>query len=168
MVQSNLKWDSEVIHMISRANKTIWVLWKMKALGVETTTLVEYWKSEGRVHLEFACPVWHSSITKAQRQSLERSQRVAMAAMVGYWEPSLTFQLNALGLERLHKRRVDICHCFALSTATTSRHRDIFRQAPEAPLRKVKHSRKYVEPRARTAAYRNSAFPYLTRVLNQL
>ena len=168
LVQSNLKWDSQIMQMISRANKTIWVLRRMKALGVETTTLVQYWKSEGRVHLEFACPVWHASITKAQRQSLERSQRVAMAAMVGYWEPSLTLQLNTLGLERLDKRRVDICRRFALSTATTSRHRDIFTRAPEAPARKVKHSRKYIEPRARTAAYRNSAVPYLTRVLNQL
>ena len=99
LVQSNLKWDSQIMQMISRANKTIWVLRRMKALGVDTTTLVEYWKGEGRVHLEFACPVWHASITKAQKQSLEKSQRVAMAAMVGYWEPSLNVQLKALGLE---------------------------------------------------------------------
>ena len=103
----------------------------MRALGVETSTLVEFWKSEGQIHLEFACPVWHSSITKAQRQSLERSQQVAMAAMVGYWEPSLTHQLSVLGLERLDKRRVDICRCFALSTATTSRYTENFRNQQE-------------------------------------
>ena len=44
LVQSNLKWDSQIMQMISRANKTIWVLRRMKALGVDITTLVEYWR----------------------------------------------------------------------------------------------------------------------------
>ena len=44
LVQSNLKWDSQIMQMISRANKTIWVLRRMKALGIDITTLVEYWR----------------------------------------------------------------------------------------------------------------------------
>ena len=167
MVQSNLGWDSQINQMVGRANKTTWALRRMKSLGVDTQTLVEYWKAEGRVHLEFACPVWHSSITKAQRQSLERSQRVAMAAIVGFWEPSLTQQLQVLGLDRLDVRRETISRRFARSTATRSRHSDIFSLAPEAPERKAKHRLKYREPMARTAAYRKSAVPYLTRLLNQ-
>ena len=167
VVQSNLGWDSQINQMVGRANKTTWAIRRMKALGVDKQTLVEYWKAEGRVHLEFACPVWHSSINKAQRQSLERSQRVAMAAIVGFWEPSLTQQLQALSLERLEARRESISRRFATSTATRSRHSDIFSLGPEAPARKAKHSLKYREPRARTAAYRKSAVPYLTRLLNQ-
>ena len=64
-VQSNLRWDSQVLQMVTRASKTIWVLRRMKLLGVDKHTLVEYWKSEGRVHLEMGCPVWHSSLTMA-------------------------------------------------------------------------------------------------------
>ena len=167
MVQSNLGWDSQINQMVVRANKTTWALRRMKALQVDIETLVEYWKAEGRVHLEFACPVWHSSINKAQKQSLERSQRVAMAAIVGFWEPSMTQQLQALGLERLESRRTNNSHRFAASTATRSCHSDIFRLGSEAPERKAKHSLKYREPWARTAVYRKSAVPYLTRLLNQ-
>ena len=83
-VQSNLRWDEQVNQMVTRASKTCWVLRRMKALGVDKWTLVEYWKSEGRVHLEMACPVWHSSLTLAQSRSLKRCQRVAMVAIAGH------------------------------------------------------------------------------------
>ena len=126
----------------------------------------EFLVAEGRVHLEMGCPVWHSSITLAQSRALERCQRVAMAAIVGHWAPSLTQQLDELGLSRLFARRVQICRRFARSTAEKSRHRDIFSLAHTNPGQQGKHTRRYVEPKARTASYRNSAVPYLTRLLN--
>ena len=49
-----------------QATRTIWVLRRMRALGVDQATLVAYWKAEGRVHLELACPVWHSGLTTQQ------------------------------------------------------------------------------------------------------
>ena len=128
-VQSDLRWNMQVNQMVARASRTSWVLRRMRALGVDQNTLVEYWKTEGRVHLEMACPVWHSSLTLAQSRSLERCQRVAMAAIVGHWAPSLTEQLLDLGLERLDARRTKICGKFAHSTATKSHHKDIFTAA---------------------------------------
>ena len=165
-IQSDLRWDAQVLQMISRASKTTWVLRRMRALGVNIQTLAQYWKSEGRIHLEMCTPVWHNSITLSQRNSLARAQRVAMAAMVGRWAPSHSDQLGELGLESLVLRRDQICARFARSTATRSRHQDIFSLAPAGPERPGKQSVKYLEPRARTAAYRKSAVPYLTRVLN--
>ena len=167
-VQSDLRWGSQVEQMIARASKTTWVIRRMKALGVDRKTLVAFWKAEGRVHLEMAAPVWSSSLTLMQKKSLERCQRVAMAAIVGHWAPSLTEQLAELGLQRLDARRDRLCSRFALSTATASRHRDIFTAAQVNFPRPGKLSRKYVEPRARTAIYRKSAVPYLTRLLNNM
>ena len=152
--------------MISRASKTTWVIRRMKLLGVDRKTLVSFWKSEGRVHLEMAAPVWHSSLTLAERKSLERCQRVAMAAIVGSWSSSLTDQLAKLGLERLAARRERLCARFAVATATKSRHKDIFEVAQINHPRPGKRSLQYRETRARTAAYRMSAVPYLTRLLN--
>jgi hypothetical protein len=165
-IQANLRWNEQINQMITRASRTSWVIRRMRALGVDKVTLVEYWKSEGRVHLEMACPVWHSSLTRAQSRSLERCQRVAMAAIVGHWALSLTDQLQELGLERLDSRRVKICDRFARTTATKSRHKDIFTVAADRHPRPVKASRKFVEPITRTAGYKKSAVPYLTRLLN--
>jgi hypothetical protein len=74
LVQSNLGWNSQVNQMVGKASKTIWVIRRMKELGVDTNTLVNFWTSEGRVHLEMGCPVWHSSLTVAQSRALESGE----------------------------------------------------------------------------------------------
>ena len=122
VVQSDLRWQSQCEEMVRRATSTTWAIRRMKALGVSETSLVQFWKSEGRVHLEYACPVWHSSLTAVQSRSLDRAQRVAMAAITGRWEPSHTQQLLELGLDRLGARRDRICKRFSRRTAHKSRH----------------------------------------------
>ena len=99
LIQDDLKYEAQTKEMVRRAAQTTWVLRRMQSLGVNQGTLVNYWKAEGRVHLELACPVWNSSLTVAQSQ--DRAQRMAMAAIAGRWEPSHTRQLLELGLERL-------------------------------------------------------------------
>ena len=129
-------------------------------------SLVAYWKAEGRVHLELACPVWHSGLTNAQSRDLDRAQRVAMAAITGRWEPSHSRQLQDLGLEKLAARRTKLCGAtFSKRTAEDSRHMDIFTLSG-APVRPGKAARPYREPFCRTGAHYNSAVPYLTRLLN--
>ena len=73
MVQDNLKWQTQCEEMVRRATSTTWALRRMRALGVPEATLVDYWKSEGRVMLP-------GPLT-AQSHSLDRAQRAAMAAI---------------------------------------------------------------------------------------
>ena len=166
VVQSDLKWQSHCQEMVRRATSTTWAIRRMKALGVSEVRLTEFWKSEGRVHLEYACPVWHSSLTAAQSSSLDRAQRVAMAAITGRWAPSHTQQLLELGLDRLGARRTLICKRFAERTARNSRHQDMFTPIQTNTRRGARGTR-YAEIRARTGTYHKSALPYLTRLLNQ-
>ena len=165
LVQDDLCWGSQVNEMVRRASKTTWVLRRMKALGVDQTTLVNFWKSEGRVHLEMACPVWHSGLTLGQARDLDRAQRMAMAAIAGRWEQSHSGQLRQLGLEPLGPRRVKICWTFAARTARDSRHMDLFVPSGARP-RRGKLVKTFREPKSRTASHYNSAVPYLTRLLN--
>ena len=165
LLQDDTKWQAQVEEMVRQATNTIWVLRRMRSLGVDQKTLVAYWKSEGRVHLELACPVWHSGLTIAQSQALDRAQRVAMAAITGRWEPSHTSQLDQLGLERLQPRRVRLCRTFAERTARDSRHTDLFMPTGFGE-RAGKHTVRYRESLSRTATHCNSAVPYLTRLLN--
>ena len=161
-VQDDLKWQSQCDEMVKRATSITWALRRMRALGVPQATLVEYWKSEGRVRLEYGCPVWHSGLTSAQSHSLDRAQRAAMAAITGRWEPSHTSQLEDLGLERLSARRTKMCKTFAQRTATNSRHMDMF-----TPVTSARRVGTYREILCRTRTYYKSALPYLTRLLNQ-
>ena len=165
-MQDDLKWEAQTKEMVKRATSTTWALRRMKALGVREASLVEYWKSEGRVHLEQNCPIWSSILSSAQSQDLSRAQRVAMAAITGRWESSHTIQLQQLGLEHLGPRREAICKRFAHRTATSSRHQDLF-QPITTTMRKGKQVKEYKEIKARTATYYKLALPYLTRLLNK-
>ena len=98
---------------------------------------------QGRSHLEMACNVWSSSISGAQRRSLDRAQQVTMAAIVGFWPPPLTDQLSELGLEQLASRKDKVCPRFAHTTGTRSRHQDIITVASTNPERSGKHFLKY-------------------------
>ena len=153
--------------MVKKASRTTWVLRRMKSLGVDQETLVAFWKAEGRVHLEFACPVWHSGLTSSQARDLDRAQRMAMAAIAGRWEPSHSLQLLQLGLEPLKLRREKICQTFAERTAKDSRHTNLFTQTGFLP-RKGKITKVFRETISRTATHYSSALPYLTRLLNKV
>ena len=166
-VQDDLKWNSQVEKMVQRASQTTWVLRRMQSLGVDQQTLVDFWKAEGRVHLEFACPVWHSGLTVSQARDLDRAQRMAMAAITGRWEPSHSGQLLQLGLEPLQLRRERICRSFAERTVKDSRHKDLFQETGFLP-RKGKLTKVYRAPVSRTVAHFKSALPYLTRILNSV
>ena len=152
--------------VVRRATSTTLAIRRMKALGVSEVKLTVFWKSEGRVHLEYACPVWHSSLTAAQSKSLDRAQQVTMAAITGRWLPSHTQQLLDLGLDRLGPRRDLLCKRFAERTARDSRHKDLFNPI-KTNTRMGTQGTRYTEIRARTSTYYKSALPYLTRVLNQ-
>ena len=115
--------------------------------------------------LEYGCLVWHSSLTVAQSRSLDRAQRVAMAAIIGHWERSHTAQLHDLGLERLELRRQRICKWFGEQTANNSRNQDMSKINPNNTTRGNQENR-YCEINTRTATYHKSALPYLTRQLN--
>ena len=65
-IQSDFGWGEQITQMTNKASKTIWLLRRMKQLGIDEATITNYWKSEGRCHLEFCAPVWSGGITVAQ------------------------------------------------------------------------------------------------------
>ena len=83
MVQNDLKWDSQVKQMVGKASAKIWLLRRMKLMGVDENTITEYWKSEGLVHLEYCVPLWAGGINIGQANDLQRTQMRAVAAITG-------------------------------------------------------------------------------------
>ena len=162
-IQSNLKWDAQCNQMISRASSKLWILRRMKALGLGAGTMAKYWEMEGRGHLEMSCALWHGAISKAQSNALEKVQRLALSTITS-WTLRYQDQLDLLGLEKLFSRRNKLCLTFARRTATKSRHQDIFQEAANAHNTR-NQVKTYIEPRARTTAYQKSAVPFLTRLL---
>ena len=165
IIQDNLCWDSQVKLMISKASKNIWLLRRMKQVGVDEKTITKYWKSEGLVHLEHCAPAWSGGLNLGQERDLQRTQRRAVAAITGGREDYAT-ACARLGLEPdLSKRRAQLCLKFARRTATNSRHQDIFTPM-DNPRQLRAGGKQWREPPCRTRRHLKSAVPHLTRLLN--
>ena len=73
---SDLKWTTHVRHISSKANKRLYALRILKRNGVQPSYLKTVYCSFIRPVLEYACPVWHTSLPKLLIDELEHVQNV--------------------------------------------------------------------------------------------
>ena len=71
IIQSGLKWNSQVQQMVSHATRRLIVLCTLKKYGVSALDLVEIYKVFIGLLMEFGVPVWGSGITRAQSDEIE-------------------------------------------------------------------------------------------------
>ena len=109
-IKRDLKWDFHVDSVCSKASKRLYALRTLKRSGVSAKDLRSVYVCVVRPVLEYACPVWHSTLTSLLRDDLEQIQRRATKIML----PSLSYneRLSELGLPTLHEKRVELCRRF--------------------------------------------------------
>ena len=166
-VTSDLKWQENTDQIVKRAMSRIWILRRMKQLGVGERTLADVWAKEGRSLLELAVPAWHSSLTSKQSAAIERCQRVAVATISGTGWREYDATLGRLGLTRLDARREKLCRAFATRTVARSRHQDLFPRREGHSHNTRRAGAAFQEIACRTRRRYRSARPYLIRLLNK-
>ena len=150
----------------SRASKTIWVLIRFRDIGASPDQLKTVYISRIRSILEFAAPVFSSSLTKQQSQQIELIQKKAFAVILGERYVSYESALEQLNLERLDSRRIELCYRFALKCTKSSKHQWML--PPNPFVRNSSRTPKpYHEFFCRTSRYYNSAIPFMARLLNE-
>ena len=167
ILQPNLKWASNTAFICKKAYRNMWVIRRMKNLGLDMFTLVDYYMKEVRVHLELAVPVWHSGLTCKLSADIERVQRVAVNIMVdnAHYEQACAM----LGLKPLHVRRQELCERFAVHTASSkSRHNDLFELEKNGTHYTRSNDSKFREHICNKTRFFKSPLPFLTRTLNNL
>ena len=166
ILTSDLRWEAHTEHICKQAYKNMWVLRRMKALKVDSFTILDYYMKEIRVHMELAVPVWHSGLTVKLSADIERVQRVAVSIVLGRSEFKYDNACALLGLKPLFIRRKELCDRFSRKTASSKcRHSDLF-QIQDSGYDTRSHN--YREHLCYTTRFYKSALPYLTRSLNQL
>ena len=83
IIRSDMSWVSNTEYMTKRGNSKLWMLRRLKVLGASQDDLVDVYFKQVRSILEFAVPVWHSSITNEERIDLERIQKSACYIILG-------------------------------------------------------------------------------------
>lgn len=100
---SDLKWTKHVDHICSKASKRLYALRLLKRNGVQSRDLRKVYCSFVRPVLEYACPVWHSSLSKSLSDQIEHIQIRALKIILS--NTSYHDSLDILKLPTLAERR---------------------------------------------------------------
>ena len=114
-VSNDLKW-AQHIHAISRKGASrLYFLKKLKRAGAGTDDLLHFYCAVIRPVLEYACPVWHSSLTITQSKTLESLQKRAMNIIFPYMDYKLPVVMAHI--DTLEERREVLterfCNCYS-------------------------------------------------------
>ena len=63
-ISSDLTWDKHVENIVAKAGKRVFMLYQLKIAGIGQHDLVTICVSVIRPALEYACPVWHTNLTR--------------------------------------------------------------------------------------------------------
>ena len=152
-LQCNMKWGQQIDLVVQKASRRLFMLCILKKYNASCSDLVTIYASHIRPILEYASPVWSSSITCQQSEKVERVQRRVTKIILGFTPLTYDERLESLNLPSLQARRIELDTKFAHSLLTSRR-----------PLR---NNHGLVIPRCRTSRYQNSAVPSLVRTINK-
>ena len=113
VLRSDLSWSANTEDIVKRAYKKLWYLRRLKRLGVETPDLIDVYIKQIRSILEYAAPLWHSSISGEDRLRIERVQKAALSIILGNSYTTYRVGLKLSGLEFLFERRRKLSLKFA-------------------------------------------------------
>ena len=77
-ISEDLDWELNTLELCKKAYSRISLLCKLKYVGLSTQDLLKTYISFIRVLLEYACVVWHSTLTVNQICALERVQKTCL------------------------------------------------------------------------------------------
>ena len=107
LLTDTLSWDENTNALLAKSAPRIYYLKQLRRSGMEDVDLLVFYKAIIRPVLEYACPVWHPGLTKAQSDIIEGIQRRSLRIIY----PSLSYQeaLTTCNLQTLGERREEIC-----------------------------------------------------------
>ena len=152
--------------MTSSANRKLYLLRRLKRFGVSVADLTTVFTTYIRPALEYATPVWHSSLTVKQTASLERIQKRACKIILGPCYHSYESAMETLNLTTLSDRPVSICRSFAMSLLNSEFRNWLPPLRQDISGRQTRNSHKLDTPLCRRTRYKNSPIPYMVGLLN--
>jgi hypothetical protein len=107
LLADDLGWEENTNQLVSKSAPRLYYLKQLRRSGMSESDLLLYYRTIIRPVLEYACPVWHPGLTKAQSDLIEALQRRALRMIF----PALSYSeaLTTTGLATLAGRREEIC-----------------------------------------------------------
>ena len=160
-----VKWHSNTDNMVTRANKKLWMLRRLKSLGAENEDLVDVYIKQVRCLLELAAPAWQGAITQAERLDIERIHKSALYIILGEEYESYKLALKKLDLDDLESRRNKLCLKFGKKAEKHEKFNKWFKPNND-PVNTRQEKLKYCDVKYSHDRFMKSPLSFLTRLLN--
>ena len=113
IITSDMKWHENTKYLVKKANKKMIMLHKFAKFTKNKAHLIHLFKSQVRGILEYCSTVWHSSLTEADCNDIERVQKAAVRLIMGCKYQGYKEALQYMSLDSLKERRVKMALTFA-------------------------------------------------------
>ena len=164
VINNDLKWDKNTSFLVKKANKKMRMLHIAAKFTRNRDHLMQIYKTFIRSNLEFSSNVWHSSLTKENRQDLERVQKAALKVILGKDYKDYDDALKLSKLQSLEQRREVISLRFVKNSLKNANFSKLFPLTKANHVMNVRNPFKYHVNKANTERYRRSTVPYLQRI----
>ena len=111
--------------------------------------------------------MWHSSLTKRNISDLERIQKAALRVILRDRYQSYKDALKTLGIKSLEDRREELCLKFAKNCLRVDKFKRFFPLYKKDHCMTMRESEKFALEKYGSVRYRDSALPYMKRLLNK-
>ena len=165
IIQSDLRWDRNTEYIFSKAANKIWLLRRLRIYISDIEILKDFYIKEIRSLLEYAVPVWYSSITLDQSKHIEKIQKLSISILMNNWTLPYYVKCTLLSLEPLYLRRKELALAFSIRTASNHKHSDFFKRK-ESQYNTRSRGLYFDQDKSRSKRNYTSTLNSLTRDLN--
>ena len=167
IITEDLSWNENTAMIVKKANARLELLRKISSFGASVTDLKDIYLTFVRSILEQSATVWHSSISKENRNDLERVQKTAFKLILGNKYKTYKNALELLDLDTLETRREELCLKFALKASNHPECKDLFPLNTKSHAMATRKSEKYKINHANTERLKSSSIIYMQKLLNK-
>ena len=167
VITDDLKWEANTESLVKRANCRMELLRKVASFGTSLEEKRNIYILFVRSVLEQSCVVWNSSLTKENEEDLERVQRSAMRIIIGKHFENYDEALMEANLDSLKTRREHLCYKFAIKCTKSEKSKEMFPVRIKDHQMEIRNEEKFLVQHANTERLKNSAIPYMQRLLNK-
>ena len=166
ILTSDLSWDRNTENMVKAANASMRLLHAASKFTRKLSDLKQIYTMFVRSRVETSVAVWHSGLTKSNKEMIERIQRQSMKVIFRKQYSSYENAVKMAKMDTLDVRREKLCLQFAKNCLKIDKLKQMF------PLNFKDHdmtqrkNEKFKVNHARTERYLQSSIPYLQRLLN--
>ena len=166
-IRDDLSWSKQCSEICVQAYSRLSMLTKLKYVGIQTEDLLDVYKLFIRSIIEYCSVVYHSRLTEAQSDKIERIQKTCLKVILNEMYIDYQSALEMTGLESLRNRRFKRCLSFSLKSMRHPKNQKMFPLSDRNTAYNTREKEPFKVNFARTSSYRNSTIPFCQRLLNQ-